>query len=111
MKLNKDSNNNKGIRIKSWGFPSSSDGKAFACNAGGPGSIPGEGNGYPFQYSYLENSMDRRVLWATVHGVAKSWIQMNNSLTLPPPTHTQSLDVTELRKVSDTSKLERFDRC
>ena len=43
----------------------SSDGKASACNAGDPGSIPGsgispgEGNGNPLQYSYLENSMDR----------------------------------------------------
>ena len=29
---------------------------------------PGEGNGYPLQYSYLENSMDKGVWWATVHG-------------------------------------------
>ena len=49
------------------GFPSSSDGKASACNAGDPGLIPGlgrspeEGNGYPLQYSGLENSMDRGV--------------------------------------------------
>ena len=48
------------------GFPSSSDGKASACNAGDPGSIlgserfpPGEGNGNPLQYSCLENFMDR----------------------------------------------------
>ena len=33
---------------------------------------PGGGNGNPFQYSYLENSMDRVAWWATVHGVAKS---------------------------------------
>ena len=31
------------------------------------------------QYSCLENSMDRRAWWATVHGVAKSWTQLNNS--------------------------------
>ena len=43
----------------------SSDGKESACNAGDPGSVPGlrrspgEGNGYPFRYSFLENSMDR----------------------------------------------------
>jgi len=42
-----------------------SDGKESACNAGDPGSIPGsemssgEENGYPLQYSCLENSMDR----------------------------------------------------
>ena len=47
------------------GFPGSSDGKEFACNAGDLGSIPGsgrtpgEGNGNPLQYSCLESSMDR----------------------------------------------------
>ena len=45
-------------------FPCGSDSKASACNAGDPGSIPGlerspgEGNGNPLQYSYLENPMD-----------------------------------------------------
>ena len=44
--------------------PGGSDGKASACNAGDPGSIPGlgrtpgEGNGNPLQYSCLENPMD-----------------------------------------------------
>ena len=60
------------------GFPGSSAGKEFACNAGDPGLIPGsgrspgEGNGYPPQYSGLESSMDRGAWQATVHGVAKS---------------------------------------
>ena len=36
------------------------------------GKIPGKGNGNPFQYSCLENSMDREALWAIVHEVAKS---------------------------------------
>ena len=31
------------------------------------GLIPGEGNGYPLQYSCLENSMDKGAWWATVH--------------------------------------------
>ena len=35
---------------------------------------PGEGNGNPLQYSYLENPMDRGAWEATVHVVAKSWI-------------------------------------
>ena len=44
------------------GFPGGSDSKESACNAGDPGSIlgsgrsPGEGDGYPLQYSCLENS-------------------------------------------------------
>ena len=58
------------------GFLSGSDSKESACNAGDSGSVPelgrspGEGNGYPLQYSCLENSMDRGDRWATVHGVA-----------------------------------------
>ena len=32
---------------------------------------PGEGNGYPLQYSCLENSMDRGAWWATIHWVCK----------------------------------------
>ena len=65
------------------GFPGGSDGKQSACNAGDLGSIPrwgrspGEGNGYPLQYSCLENSMDRGAWWAIVHGVAKSWTRLN----------------------------------
>ena len=53
--------------------------KNLPSNAGNLGSIPGvgrypgEGKGYPFQYSCLENSMDRGVWQATVHRVAKSW--------------------------------------
>ena len=49
-----------------------------ACNSGDPGSIPGlgrspgEGNGYPLQYSCLENPMDRGACQATIHWVAKS---------------------------------------
>ena len=45
------------------GFPGGSDGKKSACIVGDPGSIPEsgrsprEGNGYLFQYSFLENSM------------------------------------------------------
>ena len=35
--------------------------------------LPGEGNGYPLQHSYLENSMDRGAWWTITHGVAKSW--------------------------------------
>ena len=60
-------------------FPGGSDGKDSACNVGDPGLIPGSGrypgigNGYPHQYSCLENSMNRGALWAAVHAVTKSW--------------------------------------
>ena len=51
---------------------------ANAGDAEGKGSVPGwgrspgEGKGYPRQYSCLENSMDRGAWWATVHKVAES---------------------------------------
>ena len=59
-------------------FPGGSEVKAFACNAGDLGSIPGsgrspgEGNGNLLQYSCLENPMDGEAWWATVHEVAES---------------------------------------
>ncbi|XP_055396475.1 nuclear nucleic acid-binding protein C1D isoform X2 [Bubalus kerabau] len=43
-----------------------------ASSVPGLGRAPGVGNGNPFQYSYLENSMDRGAWQATVHGTAKS---------------------------------------
>ena len=66
------------------GFPSGSDGKASVCNAGDPGSIPefgsspGEGNEHPFQYSCLENSMDRGAWWDTINGVTKSQAELSH---------------------------------
>ena len=53
--------------------------KNLPANAGDVGSIPGsgrspgEGTGYPLQYSCLANSKDRGACQATVYGVAKSW--------------------------------------
>ena len=44
----------------------------------GLGRSRGGGNGNAFQYSCLENPMDRGAWWAAVHGVAKSWTQMSN---------------------------------
>ena len=61
------------------GFPCGLAGKESACNAGDPGSIPGlgrypgEGKGYPLQYSGLENSTD-----CIVHRVTKSRTQLIN---------------------------------
>ena len=67
-----------------WGFPGGSDGKESAYNARGLGSIPrsgrspGEGDGYPLQYSYLENPMNWAAWWATVLGVTKSWTRLSD---------------------------------
>ena len=62
-------------------YPCGSDGKESACKAGDAGDVgwipglgrsPGGGNGNPFQYSCLENAMDRGAWRVTVHGIAKS---------------------------------------
>ena len=61
------------------GFLGGSAGKESACNVEDLGLIsglvrsPGEGNGYPLQYSGLENSMDY-----IVHGVTKSWTRLSD---------------------------------
>ena len=70
------------------GFPRGSVGKESACNAGDLGSISGlggllgEGNGNSFQYSCLENPMDRGACQATVHRVPRV---RHNLATKPLP--------------------------
>ena len=67
-----------------WVFPGGLAGKELPCNAGNLGSIPGlgrspgEGTGYPLQYSGLENSMN-----CIVHGVAKSWTRLSDFTFTP----------------------------
>ena len=66
------------------GFPGGSGSKESSCNAGDLGSVSelgrslGEGNRYPFQYSGLKNSMDRRAWGATVHGITKSRTRLSD---------------------------------
>ena len=68
------------------GFPGSSAGKESSCNVGDLGLIPelgrspGDGNGYPFQYSGMENSMD-----CIVHGVCRvrhNWVTFTSLAAL-----------------------------
>ena len=72
------------ILFENRGFSGGSNSKESACNAGDPdllpglGRSPGEGDGYPLQYSCLENPMDKGAWWAIVHGVAKSQMWLNN---------------------------------
>ena len=70
------------MAINTWllqGFPCGSAGKESACHVGDLGSIPGlgrspgEGKGYPLQFSGLENFMDY-----TVRGVAKSQARLSD---------------------------------
>ena len=65
-------------------LPGGSDGQDSACDVEDPGLIPrskrspGEGNGNPLQYSFLENSVVRGAWWATVHGVTKSQTKLRD---------------------------------
>ena len=62
--------------LSNWA-PAGSHGKESACNAGDLGLIPGWGrspgkrNGYPLEYSCLENSKDRGAWQGTVRGIAE----------------------------------------
>ena len=66
------------------GFPGDSGVKNLPASAGDAGSIPGwgrssgKGNGNTFQYSCLENPMDKGAWRATVDGVAKSQTQLSD---------------------------------
>ena len=69
------------------GLPGGAVVKNLPANAGeagdvvsipGSGRFPGGGNGNPFQYSCLENPMDRGAWQATVHGVTKSQTQLSD---------------------------------
>ena len=76
------------------GFLGGSVVKNPPANAGETASMPGsgkssgEGNGNPFQYSCVENSMDRGAWWAAVRGVKKSQTRLSM--------HAQSVDLFNL---------------
>ena len=86
------------------GFPCGSDGHESAYNPGDPSSIPGwrrfpgEWNGNPFQYSCLENSMDRGSRWATIHGTVKSQTRLSKRA------HTQCIN----RQFFEVNLTQRF---
>ena len=73
-----------------WGFPGGSVVKNSPANAGDMGSVtglgisPGTGKGNPFQYSCLQNFMDRGGWRAAVHGVTKN---QHNGVTEHTGTH------------------------
>ena len=76
------------------------------ANAGDMGSIPGWGrspgeeNGNPLQYSYLENPMDRGAWWATVHRVPESRTHMKGlSTRVSDSFGAKSLDRHTLSKI------------
>ena len=88
------------------GFPEDSMVKNPPTNEGnlgdmgllpGLGRSPGEGNGYPLQYSCLKSSTDRGTWWSAVHGVPKSWTWLS--------THTCSIKLSELDVRINSHKL------
>ena len=62
----------------------------------------GEGNGNPLQYSCLENPTNRGAWCATVHGVDKSWTQLNERALMCmtwKDNHAHGLEDLELLKL------------
>ena len=66
----------------------------------GSGSTPGGRHGNPFQYSCLENPMDRGAWWATVHGVTKSQTRLKQLST-----HAHTTESLYIYKNSDKIKI------
>ena len=90
------------------GFPGGSNDKESTCNARDSGSIPGsgrswEGNGYPLQYSYLENSMDRGAWQAIVPEIAKSQTLLNGSFTFFLIFHMLLLSLSAVRVIHNST--------
>ena len=88
-----------------------SDGKESACNAGdvrdaglipGLGRSPGGGNGNPFQYSCLENPMDRGIWRTAVHRITKSRIRMKQP-SMHTPAYLELIKFTYHRSYSYNS--------
>ena len=67
--------------------PANAGDASDADSAPGWGRSPGEGNGYPLQCSFVENSTDRGAWWTVVHGVTKS--QTRLSVHAVHHTHTK----------------------
>ena len=81
------------------------DGKESACSAGdlgmipGSGRSPGEGNGYPLQYSCLENSMDRGAWWLNFTNFQRNTNQNQNEIS----SHTCLLSIKQ--KITSVGKV------
>ena len=60
-------------------LPASARDAKDAGSVSGLGRSPAVGKGNPFQYSCLENFMDKGALWATVHGVPQSQIRLHTA--------------------------------
>ena len=82
-----ESDMTEGLTLSLWASLVAQMVKNLPANAGntrdagsvpGLGRSPGEENGYPLQYSWQENPMDRGAWWATIHGVTNSSTQLRN---------------------------------
>ena len=71
----------------------------------GLGRSSGEGNGHPLWYFCLRNSMDGGAWWATVHGVAKSWIRLSD-FTFTPKAHPQNPEAAYQQESTHTAQTD-----
>ena len=100
------------FQVPSQGFPGGSAGKESTCNAGdldsipGLGRSPGEGKGYPLQYSGLENYTD-----CIVHGVAKSRAPLSDFHSQVPSQAQLGLKWEQVPGAAGWSLRLRSDKC
>ena len=96
------------------GLPWWLSGKNPPVSAGDPGLIPasgrspGEENGYPLQYSCLENPMDRGAWWVKVHNVAKSQTELKQIST---PISGMLMEAYKILALMEASTLESCCCC
>ena len=95
------------LNILFWASLMVQMGKKSVCSARdlgwipGLGRFPGEGDGYPLQYSCLQNSMDKGDWWAIVHGVTKSWTQLSNQ-------HSRSIIIPSVSNIHVVDSLDNL---
>ena len=78
------------------------------CLIPASGRSPGEENGYPLQYSCLENPMDRGAWWVKVHNVAKSQTELKQIST---PISGMLMEAYKILALMEASTLESCCCC
>ena len=86
--------------------PANAGEESEACSIPGSGRFPGVGNGNPFQYSCLENPIDREAWPAADQGVTKNQTQLKQLSTHASMEEMQETQETQFRSLDQEDSLE-----